>query len=613
MAATPFKVKALFEYASTHEDDLPFAIGQIITVIEVEDADWYVGEYVDDTGAKQEGIFPQNFVEKYEPVAPPRPTRTRNKRDSDATPAALASPPLPPVEAPAPAPVEEPTSPKAAPLDSRPVPPPPPAATHTQPAEPRSPQRARVSSFPAREQVQAGEAQSASQSKPEPTAAAEQPEQLAAASKPGPSVKKAPGAEPRAAPPVAAKSNAFKDRIAAFNKPAATPVAPFKPSGFGGSNFIKKPFVAPPPSRNAYVPPPQQTPVSKVYRRDEDPEIKEREAEAQENAEKAGLVPGSSQAEGEEDEPKPMSLKERMAMLQKQQAEQAQRHADAAAKKVKPKRPAKSRAESDGPVQSPTAVAEDDSAATSEQKDPNDAASRKSIDSTRKSIDESPLARQPLPTRRKSTRGIENDGNEADMSGAGDTTEGQEDLTERDDSDAAPQSLSRVPTVPAAQSVAEPQEKAIHGNDRAEPEEGHPPPESAADEEAGNEDEAEEDIDPEVRRKEELRARMAKMSGGMGMGMMGMHSMLGMAAPPPVPIAKKKKAPGPTERRLSEQTDDVPTSPRGAPPVPTMMALPGLGKAPAPPQASAESEDDVAAETTPVPAASPESTAPKSK
>ena len=42
-----FKVKAIYDYASPHDDDLSFALGQIITVTEEEDADWYVGEYVD--------------------------------------------------------------------------------------------------------------------------------------------------------------------------------------------------------------------------------------------------------------------------------------------------------------------------------------------------------------------------------------------------------------------------------------------------------------------------------------------------------------------------------------------------------------------------------------
>ncbi|OTA90298.1 hypothetical protein M434DRAFT_78108, partial [Hypoxylon sp. CO27-5] len=62
MAAVPFKVKAVYEYTSTHEDDLPFGIGQIITVTDEEDADWYAGEYIDDLGVRREGIFPRNFV-----------------------------------------------------------------------------------------------------------------------------------------------------------------------------------------------------------------------------------------------------------------------------------------------------------------------------------------------------------------------------------------------------------------------------------------------------------------------------------------------------------------------------------------------------------------------
>ncbi|KAK5263498.1 assembly of actin patch protein, partial [Exophiala xenobiotica] len=73
-------------------------------------------------------------------------------------------------------------------------------------------------------------------------------------------------------PPVAEKPNSssFKDRIAAFNKPAAAPITPFKPGGGSGTGFIKKPFVAPPPSRNAYVPPPREQPVQKPYHREEE-------------------------------------------------------------------------------------------------------------------------------------------------------------------------------------------------------------------------------------------------------------------------------------------------------------------------------------------------------
>ncbi|KXJ85840.1 hypothetical protein Micbo1qcDRAFT_237316 [Microdochium bolleyi] len=616
MATTPFKVKALFEYASNHEDDLPFAVGQIITVVEVEDADWYVGEYVDDSGTKHEGIFPQNFVEKYEPVAPPRPARSR-KKDPENPPVALASPPLPlpvaaaPDDAPAPAPAAELPATESAPepdhvsLESRPVPPPPPAAVQAAESEPRSPHATKTPSFPNEPQP----ASKAPEPVPEPAPTSKHSEQAAASSSQA-SPAKAPASDQRAPPPVAVKSNAFKDRIAAFNKPAAAPVTPFKPTGLGtgGTGFIKKPFVAPPPSRNAYIPPTQQAPVPKVYRREEDPEIKEREAEALENAEKVGLVPGSSQEGQGDDEPKPLSLKERMAMLQKQQAEQAQRHADAVARKAKPKRPSnKPRTESEGPTEAPVGSADDEPIAPLERKETSETtASRQSIDSTRRSMDESPLARQPLPNRRKSTRGMENDGNEADLSGAGDTTEGQEDLTERDDSDGPSQSLSKIPTVPAPgrPSTSQTQEKPSQDPVRRESAESSRAKEEDSAEEIDAGADEEEDIDPEVRRKEELRARMAKMSGGMGMGMMGMHGMLGMPPPPAAP-AKKKKAPAPIEHRSSEHAEDAPVSPRGAPPVPIMMALPGMGQPAATAETVPESEEEVVEDTTPVPAASP--------
>ncbi len=41
----------------------------------------------------------------------------------------------------------------------------------------------------------------------------------------------------------------------------------------GTLEAVVGPFVAPPPSRNAYVPPPKEAPQVKSYRRDEDPEI----------------------------------------------------------------------------------------------------------------------------------------------------------------------------------------------------------------------------------------------------------------------------------------------------------------------------------------------------
>ncbi|KAI1775195.1 hypothetical protein F4818DRAFT_41501 [Hypoxylon cercidicola] len=554
MASVPFKVKSIYEYTSSHEDDLPFGIGQIITVTEEEDADWYGGEYVDDSGVKQEGIFPRNFVEKYEPTAPPRPTRVR-KKETDHT---ASSPPLPPAAAPSESfaveghantqdTYEEPYNASPPPL---------PATDLRSPSTPVAP----VAKPPEAAPIMA----------PVPVEP-KLPEPVSPPVATQPAPKPAPAAPARTGPPATEKpiSNSFKDRIAAFNKAAAPPVAPFKPSGLssGSSGFIKKPFVAPPPSRNAYVPPPRDVPTTKVYRRDEDPEIKAKEAEALENAEKAGLVPaGSSEAQGE-DQPKPTSLKERIALLQKQQAEAAQRHAEALAKKEKPKRPPKKRTESEEGAPGPAEVA-------AEIPPPLERKDTAELAASKKSIDEPRPPKPSLPARRRSFAATaENDGNEADMSGAGDTT-GQEDLTEREDSD----EKSRPHTANA------------------------PEPEVAE----GEEEEEEEDVDPEARRKEELRARMAKMSGGMGFhGMFGPPGMMSMSGPA---TAKKPKASSPSERRSSELATERPSSPRmTAPPVPTMIPIPGMGKPRQQEEEAAESDHDEpgAQEITPVVSAQP--------
>ncbi|OAQ95326.1 SH3 domain-containing protein [Purpureocillium lilacinum] len=539
--AVPFRVKAVYEYSSPHEDDLNFPLGQVITVTEEEDDDWYAGEYVDDHGVKKEGIFPRNFVEKFEPTAPPRPARTRTKKDAE-----IAHPPAAEEVAAAPA-HEEPALPK-----------------HEEPEieeadEPvhRAAPAERATAAPAAAPVKAPEPAPTPASPPSASKTTEHPAPAAAAASTS-----APKAKASAPPPVTEKpaSNSFKDRIAAFNKPAAPPVAPFKPGSLsGGGGFIKKPFVAPPPSRNAYVPPPREPPATTQYRREEDPEIKEREAETMEQAEKAGLVPSEQhEAVEEEDQPKPTSLKERIALLQKQQMEQAQRHADAAAKKEKPKKPPpKKRTEPAVHTEVPADTAETLASPTLERTETLESAARTSTDD--------PQSPRVAPPRRKSSKGpaVESvhDGNEADMSGAGDTTESQDDTTERDDSDGVQRRMSRVPTATAATTAAA--------------EEG----ETAEAEEGEEEEEEEEDVDPEVRRKEELRARMAKMSGGMGF-----HGMFG--APMPGMAPPKKKAPkaeaGP-EAEGSEETSHIS---RAAPPIPTpmAMALPGMGA----PRASGE-------------------------
>lgn len=493
MSTGLFFVKALFEYSSPHEDDLQFNAGQIITVTDQDDDEWYTGEYVDETGGKQEGIFPRNFVERYEPTAPPRPTR-RVKRDS------VPPPPPPPQEDVAPPPSAPPVL--TSPITERQLPPPLPFETEQE-------EKATVPS-------------PATLEPPPPTVPI--PQQVRAPEpKPSPPTGTVHRNNP---PPIAEKpaSSSIRDRIAAFNKSGGGPITPFKPSSL---NYVKKPFVPPPPSRDAYVPPPRAELPPRMYIREEDPNIRKEEPSSKELAEPAGTGSVSISQnvdDREEDQPKPTSLQERIALLQKQQAEAAQRHAEALAKKEKPKRPQKKRA---------------DISETSEHTPALDHGELDNIEG-RVSLDE----HHAIPAaRRRSTRDAlslnPNDGNEADMSGAGDTTEGAEDLTEREEADDKPRPVS------------------------------HPNQDDEMDEEDDDQEE-DDDIDPEIRRKEELRARMAKMSGGMGMPGMFMP-----VAAPTLP-KKKRRSIVPKDQSYTDNIDESSPVSRVAPPVPTLMALPGM-------------------------------------
>jgi hypothetical protein len=470
MAAPPFKVKASYPYESAHDDDLKFPAGQIITVTREEDADWYEGEYTDGSGSFQTGLFPKNFVEKYEPAPPPRPVR-------GAAPKAAPAPVKQEVKEPEPEEDED---------------------EEDEEEEAAASPPAQVAAPPVIQQA--------------PVKLPEQPKPAPAPKPVEQPVKAAPSQSTKAPPPVAEKPSSFKDRIAAFNKASAAPVAPFKPSNLG-STFIKKPFVAPPPSRDAYIPPARDQVVAKVYRREEDPEIAERQAEDLANAERAGLVPTGGE-EAEEEAPKAVSLKERIALLQKQQAEQAARR-DVPGIKEKPKKPPKKR---------PDPELEEGSG---------DTAPRGSSDVDREIVEPRKIPRSVKPPEH-----IVSDGNEADHSAAGETTE---------DADAD-------------------EEEEIH----------HPPPKAPAaeEEEEGEEEETEEEeMDEESRHQLALRERMAKLSGGMGMpGMFGPPGgmpMMGMASRP----AKPKKQPSQSEY------DREPTSPLSAPRVP-VIPMPGLNRAP---------------------------------
>ena len=480
MAALPYRVKAVYDYSSPHDDDLSFSAGQVIIVTEEEDAEWYIGEYTADDGAMRSGLFPRNFVERYEPQAPPRPARSRTKPDAQ------------PQTAPTPANTKE-SEPDTLPITTQP----------DTPAAAKEPQLA---------------------TEEPPTAPKNQHPEPASAT----------GAARPPPPETASKPNSssFRDRIAAFNKPAAPPVAP-KPSGAPTSQtFIKKPFVAPPPARNAYVPTaPKQDAPQKVYRRDEDPEIAQRKAQDQRDAEEAGLA-GVGDDDQDAETPQTTSLKDRIALLQKQQQEQATRRAESS---MKSKRPAQPRTESE------------DAIATDAATDRADIGSP--YESTRVSIDAPKRTTSGLPAHGMEDEEVAketiSDGNEADQSGADETTEDAGgDSTEVEEAERArPQATIHPPRT----STSDSQRSAAVKDDRGE---------------EGDEEDVEEagveDVDPETRRKEELRARMAKMSGGMGMP--GMFGMPPPRASAPARKSSDKRSPS-TEARSPPPQQRIPIVP----------------------------------------------------
>lgn len=526
MPTVPFKVKAVFEYKSEEPDDLNFENGQIITVTEEEDEQWYTGEYMNASGEKLAGIFPKNFVEKYEPAIPTRPARAPKRAPTqDAS--------EPPPEAPAPQAVPSSTE----------------SSQHLQeeqkpPAE-DSEDTGPVKSEPV-EQLQAAE----------PVA---MPSSTVTPRSPPPS------ASTKPPPPVADKpsSSSFKDRIAAFNKPAAAPVAPFKPAGSTSTGFIKKPFVAPPPSRNAYVPPTREQPVQKPPRREEEPSTHEAE-----NRDATETVAAQDEVEAQ-DQPKPQSLKDRIALLQKQQLEQAARNAE---KKDKPKKPPKK------PV---------DTSETGEQPPPPEAPSvqtEKAELSGQPSVEVAEEAEHiPAPSRRvtgiasvtpqpQPSRELVSDTNDADDSGAGDDEDAQETSTEEE------RPKSKGLDQPSTHIIQ--QQPAANDGAKSEDE----------DEDA---DEEEEEEDPEVRRRRELRERMAKMSGGMG--------MMGMFGPPGgvgLPGATRKPKSSESRQQTHITESQSPDEPEERPAPIRIMALPGMSNPAPKPQEEPNTGEDGGADVT---------------
>ncbi|KAG0640619.1 hypothetical protein HOY80DRAFT_1041379 [Tuber brumale] len=533
-SAPPFKVKALFDYNSPHDDDLNFPANEVITVTEEEDADWYYGEYHDkSTGELRQGIFPRNFVERILVELPPRPTRSGGGRKK----AAEEHQPEPPAEyqddvprvksPPPPVPVAEPSPPAAQSHLASPIAAP--RASETQTAiRQEKPETAQpASSSPV------AKAAPAFKAPPKQTPAP-------SAEKPAPSSSK---------PPPLEKPSSFKDRLALFNKGSAAPPAPFNPHK-PPVNFIKKPFVPPPPSKHAYVPPPIQN-IPKP-RRDEDSNYSRPDQ---------GEAParGSTEQERErEDEGPKMTLKDRMALLQNQQLDPT----GLGWKNKKPPKPKRNESER---------TLEDDQSYAAPEDSPHE---HKSHDSTGprttegEGLEAAPKQKRSVDISREDTTMEESSAGDADISSASGYT-GEETVTSR----------SRPP----ASSHRE--DKSDDGDD-----------EGANDDTPDNPDSDDEEIDPEIARKLAIRERIAKMSGGMGMH--GMFGGMAMGGPPPPPPKKKKssstsmppKEEDESFRRSSNDGDESENKGSSdytqAPPVALPFALPRVQSPPAAEQKS---------------------------
>jgi len=518
MAAPPFKVKAVYEYSSEHDDDLKFPIGTVINVTEEEGDDWYVGEYTDGAGMKQEGLFPRNFVERYEPEVPTRPTRAARPKSM-----AMSPPPRDPELEQDETEEQGPPIPAASKRQAPPVEIPPPSDSTNE--EVRSPPSANSQQTPV--------------SRAEPPAAPKPvPAEPAISATP---VKVAP-------PPVAPKSNAFKDRIAAFNKAEQAPIAPMQSGRQAQANdYIKKPFVAPPP-KSTYVPPVQkQEPVHRPYVREEDPEIKARQEQDRQAAEAAGLngeALSAAAAEEDEDAPKPMSLKERMALLQEQQRKQAERNSDAPQKRER-KPPAKKPSGSSERAVMPEAEEEGES----EDVRGGEVTERQSLDVSRERPRVPSAQRRPeevaSPVPAAPTHELLSGGEEADQSAAGETTEDDAGTIGPNETNDRSAPATRAPETLAREADVGDEEGSIEEAD------------------------AEEELDEEELRKQRLRERMARLAGGPPGAAGGMFNPFG--APAASAAAPKKK---PSKRTSEEAAQFSPPQP----PQP-MVAIPGMGGA----------------------------------
>lgn len=66
MSLSAFRVRALYDFNKSREDDLPFSENELITVqpFQDDDSDWWYGMNED---TKDVGFFPKTYVEVIDP------------------------------------------------------------------------------------------------------------------------------------------------------------------------------------------------------------------------------------------------------------------------------------------------------------------------------------------------------------------------------------------------------------------------------------------------------------------------------------------------------------------------------------------------------------------
>ncbi|KAF3923139.1 hypothetical protein ABW20_dc0107758 [Dactylellina cionopaga] len=489
----PYTVCALYDYASPHEDDLNFTTGQKIKVTEEEGTDWLQGEYRD-KGALKQGIFPKNYVERVQdepeaPRLPPVPLRPQHDESKKVVP---------------------PTSPAAEDTGVRDEPskyvaPKQEAATRTPEPEPQ-----KVQQPVKRKSILTTQAK---------------PETPPAAVAPAPAPAKA-----TTSPPATAEDDkpvgSFRDRIAAFNRSKAAPIAP--PPVLKQSNFVKKPFVPPPPSKNAYIPPVQQHAEPR-----REPELQPAPREPPVN---------KQEDVGSEEQPKVSSLKDRIALLQSMQL-------NPAIKAKKPPKPPPKKREDSVPkpeIQDASHHAdhslEIDSAAAPRMSSEAPVSTEEAVGNS------SNVAKEPAPISKLAAP-------------AADDSERSKEIP----APTNPQEEKNPDGAIKSNEVAEDSEQTKEGE---EGEEG----ETEVGEEEG------EEVDPEVARRLAIRERMMKMSGGMGMyGLMG-------------PAPKSPYRPPPKAQSSTVEPEESKTS--AHPPEQYRMMIPILPMAKPPPAPVTRVSDD---------------------